>query len=87
MVACAHIHQPYLRRCVGCTVFNTGSAGRPTDGDKRASYAIVDLNDGHAAVELHRVSYDIDETERIANASGFPGAKEYIAALRIGGNF
>jgi predicted phosphodiesterase len=87
LVACAHIHQPYLRRCGKCTAFNVGSAGRPTDGDPRASYAIVEIDQGNTAVELRRIVYDIEETARLSRESGFPGTNEYIAALRIGGNF
>ena len=39
-------------------VLNPGSVGQPRDGDPRAAYALLDLDD--LAVEERRVEYDID---------------------------
>ena len=39
-------------------VLNPGSVGQPRDGDPRAAYALLDLDD--LAVEERRVAYDID---------------------------
>ncbi|MDP2871392.1 MAG: metallophosphoesterase family protein [Bacillota bacterium] len=98
--ACAHIHTPYLLRVRGTTVFNTGSVGRPIDGDPRASYVVLELggcDQGRAgaaeaasevaSVQFRRVPYDIDETARLAATRGFPWAEEYIEALRRGVNY
>jgi len=87
IVACAHIHIPYLRRVRGTTVLNTGSVGRPIDGDPRASYLILDLGSEDAAVQLRRITYDIDRTAQLAVERSFPWATEYVAALRQGANF
>lgn len=40
---------------------NPGSIGQPRDGDKRASYAVYDADDG--SIRLYRVPYDIAGTQ------------------------
>ncbi len=85
-IACAHIHMPYLRRIGRAVVFNTGSTGRPMDGDPRSSYAILHLDGPRTGVSLRRVPYNIDATGRLAAERGFPWATGYIAALRAGEN-
>src|SRR5260370_31475371 len=37
-----HIHRPYIRRLPGMTVANTGSVSQSYDGDRRASYLVLD---------------------------------------------
>jgi predicted phosphodiesterase len=87
-IACAHIHMPYLRRVGGASVFNTGSAGRPIDGDPRSSYVLADVDpDGITSLVFRRVGYDIDATARLCNERDFPWTDEYIKALRVGANF
>ncbi len=89
LVACAHTHTPYLRRVGKCTVFNTGSVGRPADGDPRSSYVILhlDLEGRSTSLAFRRVPYDIDRTLLLAVERQFPWANDYEAALRSGGNF
>jgi predicted phosphodiesterase len=89
LAACAHTHTPYLRRLDKCTVFNTGSTGRPVDGDPRSSYVILDLdlNHGAASVNFRRVGYDVERTVLLAKEREFPWAGDYETALRNGVNF
>jgi len=47
-------------------VINVGSAGQPRDGDKRASFVIVDGN----VVRFIRLDYDIDTTVRKLHDGG-----------------
>jgi len=49
-------------------IINVGSVGQPRDGDPRACYVIVN-EDG---VRLHRVAYDIGETQRKMAEAGLP---------------
>lgn len=49
---------------------NPGSIGQPRDGDPRAAYAIVDLQE--RTVEVHRVEYDIRAAQEDILAAGFP---------------
>lgn len=87
VAVCAHIHVPYLRRVGRCTILNTGSVGRPLDGDPRASYVLIRLSEGITSVEFRRVAYDIDATVRLAVQRKFPQAEQYAEALRNGANF
>ena len=49
---------------------NPGAVGQPRDGDARAAYAIVD-NEAKR-VELFRVAYAVDETQRKIVKAGLP---------------
>ena len=51
-------------------IVNPGSVGQPRDGDPRAAYAVIDLDD--RTVDLHRVSYDIDAVIERVDAVGLP---------------
>jgi diadenosine tetraphosphatase ApaH/serine/threonine PP2A family protein phosphatase len=51
-------------------IINPGSVGQPRDGDPRASYAVLDLDEG--ALTLHRVEYDIASTQEKIRAEGLP---------------
>lgn len=56
LVVYGHIHRPYIRNLSGMTVANSGSTGMPYDGDRRASYLLVE--DGRP--EIRRVEYDVE---------------------------
>jgi diadenosine tetraphosphatase ApaH/serine/threonine PP2A family protein phosphatase len=51
-------------------VLNAGSVGQPRDGDKRASYGIFDSD--AATFTLHRVEYDIAQTQALMVDAGLP---------------
>ncbi len=53
-----HTHVQHHETYDEGVVLNPGSVGQPRDGDPRAAYAVVDLDD--LAVEERRVEYDID---------------------------
>jgi len=72
LVVCGHSHIPFLRQ-VGETWFiNTGSVGRPDDGDPRASYALLKLERGKREVEHHRIPYDIERAVGAIRENGLP---------------
>lgn len=52
-------HVPFVKESSGTLVVNPGSVGQPRDGDRRAAYAVLDLDDLEA--EIYRVDYSIDE--------------------------
>lgn len=60
VIICGHSHQPFVRRVGGVWFINTGSVGRPDDGDPRACYAILQIDSSNLEVEHYRVAYDID---------------------------
>ena len=49
---------------------NVGSVGQPRDGDTRAAYVIYDLNEKE--VQLRRVTYDIETTQKKIKENGLP---------------
>ncbi len=59
-VICGHSHRPFVRRVAATTFINTGSVGRPDDGDPRATYALLHVQSGEFEVEHHRLAYDVD---------------------------
>lgn len=51
-------------------VINVGSVGQPRDGDPRASCGILDT--GAQTVEVMRLEYDVETTQRKIRAAGLP---------------
>lgn len=73
LLAFGHTHVPWSREVEGIRFVNTGSVGRPRDGDPRAGYAVVELiDDGGWSVEQVRVEYDVARAARAVRASGLP---------------
>ncbi|MCR8644624.1 metallophosphatase family protein [Paenibacillus sp. N1-5-1-14] len=77
-----HIHHAYVRQGRGRLVVNCGSIGTPFDGDNRASYAIVDLMGSDIAVQLRRVTYDVEQAIAIAIERDMPDRESFAYALR-----
>jgi len=76
VVVYGHIHRPYVRRISGVVVANSGSVGLPHDGDRRASYLLLD--DGEPSIR--RVEYDVDRELKALRSSGRPHA-EWVARI------
>jgi putative phosphoesterase len=60
VVICGHSHQPFVRQVNGVRFVNTGSVGRPDDGDPRACYALLYLGPQRFEVHHYRVEYDVE---------------------------
>lgn len=83
VVAFGHTHKPW-HRVVGDVHFvNTGSVGRPKDGDWRAGYALLSFDGPSVAVEFRRVDYDIHRATNAILESTLP--HEFAWYLRSGG--
>jgi putative phosphoesterase len=82
VILCGHTHLPYHRRIGAVHLINVGSAGKPKDGDPRAAYALVDLEDDVRAT-FPRVAYDAEAAARAIEVTDLP--REFAAALRTGG--
>lgn len=66
-----HTHLPY-QKAVGGTLFvNTGSVGKPKDGDPRAGYVLLELG-RRPKVTLRRVAYDVEAAARAIRDSDLP---------------
>jgi predicted phosphodiesterase len=66
-----HTHKPWHRAVDGIQFINTGSVGRPKDGDWRACYVVLDAT-SNVRASFVRVSYDIDGAVEAIRASGLP---------------
>jgi putative phosphoesterase len=79
-VVYGHIHQPFVRRLPSRTIANSGAVSLSYDGDRRASYAVVE----EGRVEIRRVDYDVDAEIRLLMVSDDPFAESTAATLRSG---
>lgn len=82
-IAFGHTHKPWHRTVDGIHFVNTGSVGRPKDGDWRAGYVIVETTEEAVRVEFVRVEYDVERTMRAIRESALPG--EFAEYVRTGG--
>jgi putative phosphoesterase len=65
-----HTHAQGYRAFDEGIVMNPGSVGQPRDGDHRAAYAVVDLDD--LTVEERRADYDIERVVEAVEEAGLP---------------
>ncbi|WP_336023954.1 metallophosphoesterase family protein [Halobellus salinisoli] len=65
-----HTHVQGHERFEEGIVMNPGSVGQPRDGDPRAAYAVVDLDD--LSVDERRVEYDVDVVADAVDDAGLP---------------
>ena len=84
VIAFGHTHVPWHREVGGIHFLNTGSVGRPKDGDWRAGYVLLEVAKGRVSVEFRRVEYDLDEAVRGIRASDLPD--DFAEFLRTGGS-
>jgi diadenosine tetraphosphatase ApaH/serine/threonine PP2A family protein phosphatase len=93
VVAFGHTHKPWHRAVDGIRFVNTGSVGRPKDGDWRAGYATVDFGPEpaageeaaeHIVVEHPRVEYDLERATAAIRESELPD--EFATILETGGS-
>ena len=57
---------------------NTGSVGKPKDGDPRAGYAVLMMDKGLVEVDFRRVEYDVGAAARAVRDSELP---DFFAGL------
>lgn len=77
-----HTHKPWIHEYGGVLFVNCGSVGKPKDGDPRAGFATLELDeDGRLAASIERVSYDAERVAREVAAAGLPG--EYAEKLVV----
>jgi len=83
VVAFGHTHLPFHRTVAGVHFVNTGSVGRPKDGDPRAGFVVLDVGARDASVEFVRVAYDVKKAADAIRASTLPA--EFAEFLETGG--
>lgn len=84
VIAFGHTHKPWHREIDGIRFVNTGSVGRPKDGDWRAGYVLLELGAEPPRVEIVRVPYDIEAT--IAGVRDARLPEDFVEFLQTGGN-
>jgi putative phosphoesterase len=82
IVVHGHIHRPYVRRVGKMTVANSGSVSQSYDGDRRASYLVIDGEQ----VSIRRVEYDVEGEAKELLHSGLPHA-EWMAKILLAGQY
>lgn len=82
-IAFGHTHRPWHRVVEDVHFVNSGSVGRPKDGNWRAGYVVVEIDDTHVDVELVRVEYDLQEAVGAIRESELPDA--FAEQLERGG--
>ena len=83
VIVFGHTHVPFHRDVSGVQFVNTGSVGRPKDGNPEAGYCVLTIDGNTLATEQIRVPYDVEEAcARLIDA----GLPSYFADyLRTGG--
>ena len=66
-----HTHFPYTRTIHSTLFVNTGSVGKPKDGDPRGSYVILKMG-RRTNVEVRRVRYDVKAAAEAIRDTGLP---------------
>ena len=83
VVCFGHTHVPWHRVVDGIHFVNTGSVGRPKDGDPRAGFVVLDIEAKHVRPEFVRVDYDVEKAASAIIQSELPN--EFADFLRGGG--
>jgi predicted phosphodiesterase len=86
IVCIGHTHIAWHRIVNGVHFINTGSVGRPKDGDWRAGWVLLEIPASNApiAVEFVRVPYDVERAVQAIVASDLPN--DFADFLRTGGS-
>ncbi len=82
IVVYGHIHRPHIRRLQGLTVANTGSVSQSHDGDRRASYLVIDGK----SITNRRVEYDVESEAEELLHSGLPHA-DWLSRILLAGKY
>jgi predicted phosphodiesterase len=82
LIAFGHTHKPWHRLVEGVSFLNTGSVGKPKDGDWRAGYVLVETGEEIGAVEFVRVEYDLERAVDAIHCSELPD--EFADQLKAG---
>lgn len=83
VICFGHTHKPWHREVEGIHFVNTGSVGRPKDGDWRAGYVLLEVTESGPSVEVVRVEYDLEKAMEGIRSSDLPD--DFAEYLRTGG--
>lgn len=80
----AHIHRPYIRYIRGKVIINIGSVSLPFDGMTKASYGLVEIENGNLRTSIERVSFDIEKVIQLYKEGNYPNSEMMIEVIRNG---
>ena len=83
VIIVGHSHRDMIKLVEETLFINTGSVGRPDDGDPRATYAIMTTEP--LQVEHMKVEYDVEATVKAVRTKGLP--EEFAQMLIQGRSF
>jgi predicted phosphodiesterase len=83
VICFGHTHKPWQRTVGDFQFVNTGSVGRPKDGDWRPCFVLLTIDQSGARVEFVRVHYDVEQAAQAIRESDLPD--EFAEVLRSGG--
>lgn len=72
VVAFGHTHLPFYKEVEGVHFINTGSVGRPKDGDWRSGYVVLDIDDAAVRPTFGRVAYDVAAAQKAIRKTDLP---------------
>ncbi len=73
-IICGHSHRAFTRQVDRTLFINTGSVGRPDDGNPRTAYATLEVQKDGLQVTHYRLNYDVDEAVAAIRKEGLPEA-------------
>jgi hypothetical protein len=85
IILSGHSHKAFKRQVKNTLFINPGSVGRLDDGDPRASFAILEIDDGGVEVHFYRVPYDIMSAVNAMRMTRLP--EIFAQILRQGLNY
>jgi len=83
IIVFGHTHKPYVKLVNGVWFVNTGSVGKPKDGDWRACYTVLEPAASPPAT-FRRLPYDVAAAAAAIRASGLP--HEFAVDIETGGS-
>jgi len=88
LILVGHTHQPLVKKIDQTFIINAGSVGMPFDGDHRAGYARIKIQNGKIQAEIIRLQYDLEAALDDFIESGFidqggPMARLVLKELEI----
>lgn len=82
IILCGHSHFPSIVELDDKVIVNAGSVGFPIDGDNRASYVILDINENGYSFDFKRIEYNIEIIINDARIKRLPELEEYVETIK-----
>ena len=73
LLICGHTHRPFSRKVQNIWFINDGSVGRPKDGDWRAGWVLLNIEENQTPkIEFMRCEFDLEPLKKAYQHSEFP---------------